>query len=140
MLTYYCPQCWSEVAGEEHICPHCGYPLDEFHQQAFEDKLLAALHHTLPERRIMAAQILGNLKSERALPEFIRIIEGNEEDYFFLRAVLLAVVKIPHPDRIKILQRASQHPSRLVSDLAKELLVDLNEGHVNVQRWDRHTG
>ena len=88
----------------------------------------------------MAAQILGNLKSERALPEFIRIIEGNEEDYFFLRAVLLAVVKIPHPDRIKILQRASQHPSRLVSDLAKELLVDLNEGHVNVQRWDRHTG
>jgi hypothetical protein len=140
VLTYYCPQCWSEVAANERICPQCGYPLDEFHRQTFEDKLLAALHHILPERRIMAAQILGNLQSVRALPEFIKIIDGNEEDYFFLRAILLAAVKIPHPDRIKILHRASQHPSRLVSDLAKELLVDLNEGRENPQRWDRHTG
>lgn len=88
----------------------------------------------------MAAQILGNIQSKRAIPEFLKIIEGGEEDYFFLRAVLMAVVKILHADRIKILKQASQHPSRLVSDLARQLLADLKEGRLKPQQWDRHTG
>jgi len=125
MLTYYCPNCWTIVTETEKICPICGYILEEFEKMEYEDKLLAALHHPVPERRIMAAQILGDLKSQRALPEFLKIFIGGEQDYFFLRSILLATVKVNHPVRMLILEEASRHPSTLVSKLANELIAQM---------------
>lgn len=139
MLTYYCPNCWTIVSEGQQTCPNCGYDLSQFEKFSFEDKLLAALHHSVPERRIMAAQILGNRESQRAVPEFRKIIESDEDDYFFLRAVLLAVSKINHPDREPILQLASQHRSDLVRHLADELIQQLQQDN-QTDRWDHHTG
>jgi HEAT repeat protein len=139
MLTYYCPNCWTIVEEDQQVCPNCGFVLDQFEKQTFEDKLLAALHHTVPERRIMAAQILGNRGSQRAVPEFRKIIEGDEEDYFFLRAVLLAVSKIDHPDRDGILQTAVHHTSDLIRHLTEELIAQRKQNNPS-DRWDRHTG
>jgi len=138
-LTYYCPNCWESIEKSETSCPHCGYKIEKFNQSSFEDKLLAALHHSLPERRIMAAQILGNLKSEKALLEFQKIINSDETNYFFLRAILLATVKIKNPIRETILEIASHHSSNLVSDLARRLLTQLSDNQ-DFQKWDRNTG
>jgi len=139
MLTYYCPNCWISIERSDKICPVCGYVLADFNQLTFEDKLLASLHHSVPERQIMAAQILGNLKSERALVEFQKIIQSKENNYFLLRAILLATVKINHPARDIILKIARKHSSILVSDLAKELISQLSENS-DFQEWDRNTG
>lgn len=139
MLTYYCPKCWTVLNAKELTCPNCGYALDEHMQMPYEDKLLIALHHVVPERRIMAAQILGNQKSQRALPEFLKIIEGDETDYFVLRAVLFAAAKINHPDREIILQKATLHDSDLVALFAKELLARLSDHH-KIDDWDQNTG
>jgi hypothetical protein len=138
MLTYYCPNCWVSVDRSDKTCPNCGYAIEDFNQLTFEDKLLTSLHHSVPERQIMAAQILGNLKSERALVEFQKIISSEETNYFLLRAILLATVKINHPARDMILKIASQHTSILVSDLAKELIAQLSE-NLDFQDWDRNT-
>jgi hypothetical protein len=105
----------------------------------FEEKLLAALSHSVPERRIMAAQILGIRESQHALPEFLKIITSSETNYFFLRAVLLAAAKINQPEREVIFQKATQHQSELVAQLARELLDVLERGQ-QPDRWDRHTG
>ena len=139
MLTYYCPNCWISIERSDKICPNCGYAIENFNQLTFEDKLLTSLHHSVPERQIMAAQILGNLKSERALVEFQKIITGEETNYFLLRAILLATVKINHPIRDIILNIASQHSSILVSDLAKELIAQLSKNS-DFKEWDRNTG
>jgi len=139
MLTYFCPNCWSIVDKNQHACPHCGYILEDFDDLTYEDKLLAALQHPVPERRIMAAHILGNLKSQRALPVFLRIILSGEDNYFFLRSVLLATAKIDHPDRMVILEKASQHSSTLVSKLAIELIAQITRNGSTVE-WDQHTG
>ena len=139
MLTYYCPNCWTIVAETDKICPNCGYILEEFEKMDYEDKLLAALHHPVPERQIMAAQILGDLKSQRALPEFLKIIIGGEQDYFFLRSILMATAKVNHPDRILILEEASRHSSTLVSKLAIEL-IDQIKANGSSGEWDQHTG
>ncbi|HQP62078.1 MAG TPA: HEAT repeat domain-containing protein [Anaerolineaceae bacterium] len=139
MLTFYCPNCWTRITEKIHICPSCGYVLDAFDQLAFEDKLLHALHHPIPERRMMAAQILGNLESQRAIPAFLEILQSEETDYFFLRTVLLAVVKIQHPMRTVLLEQAVNHPSTLVSNLAKHLLEQLSQNHPT-DFWDRYTG
>jgi DNA-directed RNA polymerase subunit RPC12/RpoP len=139
MLTYYCPNCWAIVSEDQQTCPNCGYILDKFKEFTFEDKLLAALRHSVPERRIMAAQILGNRRSQWSIPEFRKIIESDEGDYFFLRAVLLAVSKINHPDRELILQKASRHQSELVRNLANEIIHHLQQND-QTDRWDQHTG
>ncbi len=139
MLTYYCPQCWTIITKEEKFCPNCGYEVRLFLESDYEEKLLAALHHTVPERRIMAAQILGIRKSQRALSEFQKIVESGETDYYFLRAVLLAVMKIDHPNCEVILRKALHNRSTLVSELAQELLENLAQNHPS-QLWDHHTG
>jgi hypothetical protein len=139
VLTFYCPKCWEIVEKTDRRCPHCGFDLTEFNQLAFEDKLLAALHHSVAERKMMAAQILGNIGSLRALPVFFDLVTQPEMDYFFMRAVLLAAAKIDHPDRDVILQKASEHPSELIANLAKELLAQLSQ-QKDIGKWDRHTG
>lgn len=139
MLTYFCPNCWVELSFDQQICPQCGYVLDAFDSLTYEDKLLAALKHILPDRRIMAAQILGNLHSVRALKEFESIVAGGEENYYLLRAVLLAAAKIDHPDRQRILQKATHHSSALVAALAVRLLETLAQGK-SISEWDENTG
>jgi len=139
MITYYCPHCWAELEAKQSTCPVCGYVVEEFNSLSFEDKLIAALHHVVPERRIMAAQILGNIHSQRAISEFERILESGEDNYYLLRAVLLGLVKIDHPKRKLLLEKAREHPSVLVADLARELLDDLSNQQ-SPDRWDKHTG
>ena len=139
MLTYYCPNCWSELVEGETVCPACGFEVVEFDAYSFEEKLLAALHHSVPERRNMAAQILGNRASQRGLIEFEKIIDSGEIDYFFLRAILLATVKIEHPNRLIILHKASRHSSDLVANLARDLLAKLKD-HQHINKWDLNTG
>ena len=126
MPTFYCPNCWQIISEDQQICPQCGFALYEFNRSGYEDKLIAALRHSVQERRIMAAQILGDRESLRALPEFLEIVTSAEMDYFFLRAVLWATLKFNHPDRLLILRQATNHPSDLVARLAKNLLDHLD--------------
>lgn len=139
MVTYFCPKCWTVIEKNTNVCPSCGFEMDDVHQMDYETKLLSALFHTIPERRIMAAQILGNRQCIRALPIFKDILTGEERDYFFLRAVLLATAKIQHPDRFTILKQAMQHPSKLISDLASELIDQLLKDQT-LDQWDNNTG
>ena len=108
-------------------CPDCGFILEEFSQLSYEGKLLSSLYHIVPERRIMAAQILGDLKSQAALKEFKNIVYSMETDYYFLRVVLQAVAKFDDPDRLKIIRKATSNPSILVSSLAKEFLIGFSK-------------
>ncbi len=139
MLTYYCPRCWEIITEDQSTCPNCGYVLNDFIKYDYDDKLIAALRHSVPERRIMAAQILGIRQCKRALPEFQKILESDEENYFFLRAILLAVAKMEDPGRKNILAKALHHPSQLVAHLAKDVLDMLESGR-QPEEWDKNTG
>jgi HEAT repeat protein len=122
MITYYCPKCWKIVKQYQTVCPDCDFVLEEFSKLSYEEKLLSSLRHAVPERRIIAAQILGELKSREALREFKKIVDSNEPDYYFMRVVLKAVAGYGHPARLKILKKATGNPSVLVSALAEELM------------------
>ncbi len=139
MITYYCPKCWQIVDEKEKNCPRCGFRLDEFLNQEYERKLLDALHHPIPERRMIAAQILGNLNVHEAVPILKEILANETEDYYFLRTVLLALAKIDHPEKLEIIEHAKCHPSTLVSQFAQELLEKI-EDQKNIETWDRFSG
>lgn len=87
----------------------------------------------------MAAQVLGIRQCKRALPEFKKILASDENNYFFLRAILLAVAKFEDPEREEILNQAKSHPSELISFLADELITEIHSGKKS-NLWDRHTG
>jgi len=139
MLTFYCPHCWKIINKDESICPYCGVELMDYQDISFEEKLLSSLHHSVFERRIMAAQILGNIHSQKALKAFQNIIENGETNYYILRTILIATAKINHSDRMNILKTATNHSSSLVSDLARSL-VNLVESGKEIEEWDHNTG
>ena len=139
MLTFYCPHCWKIISKDESICPYCEAELMDYQDISFEEKLLSSLHHSVFERRIMAAQILGNIHSQEALKEFQIIIENGETNYYILRTILIATAKINHPDRMNILRTATTHSSNLVSELARSL-VNLVESGKEIEEWDHNTG
>jgi|YelNatPaOPRAMG01_1025707.scaffolds.fasta_scaffold00756_21 HEAT repeat protein len=122
MITYYCPECWQVISEKDTRCPHCNYDLSRFNELTFEQKLLRSLDHPVVEMRIIAARTLGDLGYVDALPYFEKMLDQEKVDYYLLRAVLEATAKINHPQAMRILQRAKEHPSSLIRRLAAELI------------------
>jgi HEAT repeat protein len=138
MLTYYCPNCWGKIEEEIDFCPHCNYPLDDFNKLTYEMKLIHSLNHPIPGRRNIAAQILGNIQSVSALDEFEKILQSADDDYYFLRIILLSVAKIASPRREKIIQIGLENSNILVQDFARELLKKI-QNNIAIDEWDRNT-
>ena len=122
MATFFCPSCWIEVNAEQENCSNCGFVLADYDQLSFEEKLLAALNHSVFERRVMAAQILGGLGSTRALVPFNDILLRDDIDYYFARAILEALSRIENPDSTRIIEQAAAHHNDLIREFAQDLL------------------
>lgn len=122
MLTYYCPECWQVIAGTEECCPYCGYALTQSETLSFEEKLIQALRHPIPERRLLAIQILGQLGSQAALPELEFLLDNERHDIYVLRETLVALSKIQGSRSQEVLQKAAGHPLPIIRKLAKRLL------------------
>lgn len=139
MLTFYCPHCWKRIDGNNEYCPNCGFDLTEFSRLTYEEKLILSLHHPLPGRRNIAAQVLGNIQSVKALDEFEKILQSGETDYFYLRVILQAIAKIDSPRKMYLLQMAETNPNILIRDLATTLIKSVKENNP-IPEWDRGTG
>lgn len=139
MLTYYCPNCWVILKNNEKNCPNCAYDLSQFSHSSYEDKLITALGHPVQERQFIAAQVLGEIGSVKALPAFLEIVKTEKENYFLVRAVLEAAAKIPSPLAEAVLEEGTHHPSPMIQKLAqhlrqqRQLLARLRNGSGELQ-------
>lgn len=124
-LTYYCPSCWKEIPFEGDTCPHCGYDLLSYRALGYEDKLLLATRHPVPEYRYLAIQALGMLGSRRALPLFAEILREKEADVYLIYEVLQALSHIDDQRSRDLLKEATRHPLPLVQKRAIELLQNM---------------
>ena len=122
LLTYYCPNCWKSLNSKEIKCPACGLDVSTYNAMPYEEKLLLALNHPVPSRRMVAIEILGNLNSKKSLAAFKKILAAKDEDYYTVRAVIQALSKIDHPQALVLQHKALKHPSLLVRRKAKEVL------------------
>jgi len=139
MITFYCPNCWNRIEENIDTCPFCGFNLADFIQLTYEEKLIQSLHHPVPSRRNIAAQVLGNNNSIKALDEFEKILLSGETDYFFLRVVLLAIAKIKSTKSLELLKLAETNPNALVREWASTLFDSVVNG-LPIPEWDRGTG
>lgn len=135
MPTFFCPNCWNTLVESAAECPHCRFNLSEAAQRSYEERLIAALRHRVPEYRVTAAQILGRRGCAAALPEFRRILE-TEHDLCLLKTVLRALEDIEEPLSAELIQAATRHPSRPVAKLAASLLAQRAAARFRAAEWD----
>jgi len=69
---------------------------------------------------MMAAQLLGEIKSKEALAAFKEIIE-TQDDYYFIKEILLALKKIGGAESRALIERIKSHQSKLIRRAAKHL-------------------
>jgi predicted amidophosphoribosyltransferase len=130
VLTCFCPECWKEIGPQNAECPHCGCNLSQHDYLSYEEKLLAALRHPIRENRMLAIQLLGDLRSQAALPVFRSMLE-TEQDFFVVREIARSLAKIGSAESEDIIRMLEDHKSRLVRKIAKEIVV---EEHPNMPR------
>ncbi len=120
---FFCPHCWKEINAQTDSCEYCGYDLKEYKNLSYEVKLINALSHPVRENRMMASQVLGDIKSKNAIPVFKEIVETSD-DYYLIKEILLALKKIGGSESKNVISHLQTHKSNLVSRAAKNLLAN----------------
>lgn len=92
-MIRYCPTCWAENAYEANICTTCGVLLDETGKD-FAGRLMDAIDHPEPTRAVIAAEILGRLREERAVEPLLARLARKPDSMDVTTAVAAALGQI----------------------------------------------
>ena len=127
MIAFFCPDCWREVEPGARECPGCGAALADLDGQSYERKLIAALAHPLPDRQMLAARILGQLRSQAAVSELEKVVEFSPDPYLAAEAVT-ALARIGGNAATKAVKRAERDERVVVRAAAKRVGVIDDQG------------
>ena len=111
--TFFCPFCGSQSPDDEQVCSQCGKSLDHWRKYPLEERLLLTLHHPLMEHRMMAIQILGQRRYERAVPEFEKMTSAGQ-DVYTLREIVYALSLMNTNNSRRLMAKLRDHPSPVV--------------------------
>ena len=125
--TFFCPFCGKQGPDDAQVCTQCGKSIDHWREHAFEERLLLTLHHPIQEHRMMAIQILGQRKYERAVPVFAEMIAAGQ-DVYTLRGIVHALSQINTNDSRQLIARLRDHPSPVVRMACKDSDGGFSEG------------
>ena len=96
MITWFCPECFAELPSASPSCLQCGARWNG--KDAYEHKLVQALDHRLSDRRVLAARILGELRSETGVSRLAALAEERLDPYLAAEAArALARIDPTHP-------------------------------------------
>jgi anti-sigma factor RsiW len=106
MVQWYCPDCFAEVEERTPHCPRCGADLAN-PARDFEEQLIRALDHPLPDRQLLAAQVLGQRGARKAVPRLIGIVERADDPYLVAEATV-ALARIGDPAGLAVVDRMAR--------------------------------
>lgn len=122
-MVFYCSNCWSEIGRDEVYCSHCGADQRLLEKESFVKKLTRALHHPEPETPLRAAQVLGDIVAEDALPDLMQVLCATSDPYL-AAACAKALGKIGNPAALTMLRDfLSTNPSVIVRHAVEEALA-----------------
>src|SRR6266516_794234 len=112
-LIQYCPNCWAENTIDATVCERCSTSLSETEPIFYDQKLMRALHHPVPETRELAAMLLGQRRDQHALPVLLsRLLE--ETDSGVLCAISQALGQLGDCRAVASLAKRLAQPNALV--------------------------
>jgi hypothetical protein len=110
-MTYYCWRCYGENDRARGVCPHCGGEIEAPSGTQYVDRLLWAFRHPLPERRMIAAQVLGRRREHRATEELRRPAVTTDDPYLAAQALESLIAIEGAENLVELLtDRAEQGP------------------------------
>ena len=121
-MLAFCTRCWSGMRTEDIVCPGCGARVDD-DPRSFEQKLIAALAHPLPETRSRICWLLGQKRAAWAIPHLLKML--GDADLFVRVAALRALGEIGDPSAESALQAASKDDKPLVRVVAQGALEQI---------------
>lgn len=128
-MTFFCTNCWAEVAESDVVCPQCGDDIAARQARAdYVDKLIAALRHPEPTTPIRAAWILGERRERAAVEPLGRLIRESP-DPFLVASAIEALGKIGDPRAVPVLDAARRHPNAWVRQQAEQALAAIWSTH-----------
>jgi HEAT repeat protein len=118
-MLAFCTRCWTQISTRDVACPACGANIDD-DPRSFEQKLIAALGHPMPETRSRICWVLGQKKATWAVPHLVRML--GDGDLFVRVAALRALGEIGDPSAIPTLEGVVADESLLVRIVAQGAL------------------
>lgn len=122
-MLAFCTRCWSEMSAKDTVCPRCGARVDD-DPRSFEQKLIAALEHPLPETRSRICWLLGQKRANWAVSHLIEMLKDG--DLFVRVAALRALGEIGDPSAEFALEIALHDEKPLVRVVAQGALDQLH--------------
>lgn len=121
-MIAYCTHCWREVNSETKVCPDCEADLT-LDRRTYEQKLIGALAHPLPEARARICWLIGEKQIREAVPELMKLAK-DDPDLFVRKAAVESLGAVRDPKSATLLRAISKCENRfLASVAAKSLLV-----------------
>ena len=109
----FCSNCWAENLIGATVCERCGTPLSETESISYDQKLIQALHHPIPEMRDMAAILLAQRGNQHALPVLLSRLR-EESDIGTLSAIIQALAQLGDCEAVTSLAKRLAQPPALV--------------------------
>ena len=125
--TFFCPFCGKQGPDDAQVCSQCGKSIEHWREHAFEERLLLTLHHPIREHRMVAIQILGQRKYERAVPVFAEMVAAGQ-DVYTLRGIVHALSQINTNDSRQLIMQLRDLPSPVVRTACDEAFTVCSEG------------
>jgi HEAT repeat protein len=119
-MIAFCTHCWAEIDDALDVCPRCQQKLN-LDPRTYEQKLVAALEHPLAEARVRICWLIGENKIQLAVPDLMRIAEG-DPDLFVRRAALEALAVLRDPRAAPLLEAMSKSSNRFLAAAAQRSL------------------
>ena len=119
-MIAFCTHCWAEIDAALGACPSCGENLNS-DARTYEQKLIAALEHPLPEARVRICWLIGENNIQVAVPDLMKVAES-DPDLFVRRAALEALAVFRDPRAVPLLEGISRSDNRFLAAAARRSL------------------
>jgi hypothetical protein len=122
-MTFYCWRCYAANDRPRGACSRCGGEIAAPPEADYVDLLVWSLRHPLVERRMIAAQVLGQRREPRARDRLQELAEDPADPYLAAQALsaLIAIDGVgPHR---RLLERLAQLGAPMVKRVATKALA-----------------
>lgn len=93
----------------------------------FEESLIRALGHPLPDRQLLAAQVLGQRRARRAVPGLIEAAEQRDDPYLAAEAVV-ALARIGDPAGLVVVDQMARQGRAVARAAARAVVCERSPG------------